>query len=370
MPDSMEESSLLAGLATAVLSLSRQERPAGRVYEDTVLRAYNYLVLRTLAEDDYPTPSCVPEMIELMADRPVHAWLPGSTSDTVLVHADTRTPTQACVELALDTTRDPFGEQHENDILIKALTACRHADSPESYVAFRRLLITRPVLTDHELATQRAELDLLPVADLLDRSYGRVAPRWQRDGEYAECARCHCLLRPISTDRWQCDLDRCRASTVTVGRTLDAATPGGIRQLTLPLRTSITGPGLFEVDLETSLLQRGLAVEMWPGFDAYDLLVTFPDGARWAIDVKDHASPGLLGRTFAGLPSEPPHDRVFLVVPDYRRRTNPQYATVYGYARQTTGRNPRALPVTFMKNFLRAVDRKLSATTTSEGTRA
>ncbi|GAB2481078.1 hypothetical protein GCM10027063_24010 [Promicromonospora xylanilytica] len=370
MLDAMEETSFLAGLAAAVSTLAQREVPGKVAYDDVVQRAYNHFVLRTLVEDDFRTPGSVPEMIEIIADRPVQDWLPGSTSETVLLHGDTFSPTQECIELVVDNRRDPFGEKYENEILKLALSACQEADSPESYVAFRRLLITRPALTQTELVIQRGELDLLPVADLLDRCYLPVSPRLRREGQYAECARCHCLLRPVARGGWQCDLDRCRTTTVKVHRYLDATLPGGILQLGLPLRAFVTGPGLFEIDLEIELGKRGLTVEMWPGYDAYDLLVTFPDKIRWAVDIKDYANPGVLGRTFVGLPSTPPRDRGFLVVPDYRRSANKQYAESFRYARQSAGRSSDSLSVTFQKDFLRAVDRKLTSTTILEGSNA
>ncbi|GAA1872015.1 hypothetical protein [Myceligenerans crystallogenes] len=369
MPDLMEETSFLAGLAAAVSRLAMCEVPGKSAYDDVVQRAYNHFVLRTLVEDDYKTPRSVPEMIEIIADRPVQEWLPGSTSDTILLHGDTRSPTQECTELVVDNRRDPFGEKYENEILKRALTACHEAEAPDSYVAFRRLLITRPTMTHAELMLQRGELDLLPVADLLERCYLGVSPRLRRDGSYAECARCRCLLRPVGKDGWRCDLDRCRTTKVKVRQYLDATTPGGIVQLSLPLRTFVTGPGLFEIDLEVAMNKRGLKVEMWPEYDAYDLLVTFPDNNRWAVDVKDYANPGVLGRTFTGFPSAPPRDRAFLVVPDYRRTANKQYAENFRYSRQSAGRGD-SLVVTFQKDFLQQVDQMLASTTTPEGSNA
>jgi hypothetical protein len=78
----------------------------------------------------------------------------------------------------------------------------------------------------------------------------------------------------------------------------------------------------------------------------------------------------VLGRNFAGLPSAPPRDRGFLVVPDYRRTANKQYATAFRYARESAGRGSGSLSVTFVKDFLREVDRKLTSTTTLEGPNA
>ena len=67
------------------------------------------------------------------------------------------------------------------------------------------------------------------------------------------------------------------------------------------------------------------------GFDAYDLRVHLPDGRVWAIDVKDRASPALLGMDAAPLPAAPPHDAAFLVIPHYRFRDRPDYREVFSH---------------------------------------
>ena len=54
----------------------------------------------------------------------------------------------------------------------------------------------------------------------------------------------------------------------------------------------VTVPGISEVLLEKRLRAiPGIGVQMWPVRDAYDLLVTAPDGQSWRVDVKDHVSP-------------------------------------------------------------------------------
>jgi hypothetical protein len=357
----IDESGFVAGLAVAVHRLAQQEVPGKLVYDDVVQRVYNHFVLRTLPHDGYATPDSVPAMIDLIADVPVRTWLPGSDSEAVLVHKDTRSPTQECAELIVGNRHDPIGEKLENEILGEVLDTCRALDAPESYEAFRRLLIENPTLTYAEHVTERARMELMPVVDLLDRCYETASARLRRDDHYAQCAWCGCLLRPIGQDDWRCDLDRCRARTTKVSRLIDANTPGGVLHLRLPLRTFVTGPGLFELDLETKLHKCGLDVEMWPKFDTYDLLITFPDGARWAVDVKDYANPRVLGRKFAGIPSDPPRDQAFLVVPDYRRTGDKQYLEKFRTARESAGRPPLALR--FVKKFMRDVDRRLSLQT-------
>jgi hypothetical protein len=67
---------------------------------------------------------------------------------------------------------------------------------------------------------------------------------------------------------------------------------------------------------------------MWPEYDAYDLLVPLPGGQEWAVDVKDWASPALLGRQIRPLPKAPRHDKAFIVVPDHRLSRRPGYLDI------------------------------------------
>jgi len=136
---------------------------------------------------------------------------------------------------------------------------------------------------------------------------------------------------PLRDGGYRCELDRCRADGgTTLGPVLSATTP--ILQLSRPLRVFITSPGLAEIDLEKSLGKAGLTPEMWPQFDAYDLRVPFPDGTAWAVDVKDWASPSLLGTRTTQLRDDPPHDRAFIVVPAYRFKVREDYARAFRHA--------------------------------------
>jgi hypothetical protein len=105
-----------------------------------------------------------------------------------------------------------------------------------------------------------------------------------------------------------------------------------VLQLSRPLRVFITSPGLAETDLEKTLRKAGLFPEMWPQFDAYDLRVPFPGGTAWAIDVKDWASPSLLGARTTELRTSPPHNRAFIIVPAYRFQVREDYARAFRHA--------------------------------------
>jgi pPIWI_RE three-gene island domain Y/REase associating with pPIWI_RE len=325
---------LLHTVATAIYALSRRQAPSDPVYDDAVQRAYNYLVLHSIRNGSEP-PASVSDMVTWAArtrlgDWPADLVATGVGGDEVLVDGETRSPTQVCLEWALPTP-DVHAELVENEIIGDAMAACRAAKSPRSYTAFRRLLVTRPVLTAVELVSLAAEIDLMPVFEIVRRSYEPASAAYLADDGYRQCGRCGCLLVPLRNGDYRCDLDRCRNDGGTVlGEALPAA--ARVLQLSRPLRVFITSPGLAETDLEKALRKVGLAPEMWPKFDAYDLRVPFPDGTAWAVDVKDWANPSLLGLRTRALRVDPLHDRAFIVVPRYRFRAREDYARAFRHA--------------------------------------
>jgi len=199
-------------------------------------------------------------------------------------------------------------------VIDDALAACRAARSPASYTAFRRLLITRPVLTATDLAAFAAEIDLVPVFEVIRRCYEPAPAAYIRDGQFQLCGRCGCLLVPLRDGGYRCELDRCRADGGTTrGTVLPAANL--VLQLSRPLRVFITGPGLAETDLEKTLRKSRARPRDVAPVRCLRPACPFPDGTAWAVDVKDWASPSLLGAKTAELRASPPHNRAFIVVP-------------------------------------------------------
>ncbi|MCM6774510.1 hypothetical protein NDR87_13765 [Nocardia sp. CDC159] len=326
---------LLQLVATALVRLSRRSVPASPVYDDAVQSAYNQLVLHCLRRGD-AAPMSIAEMVRWAAERPLEGWpidLPDdlATPEAYLVDGKTRTPTQQCLEWAI-AARDAAAEQFENELMIGVIGECRTAQAPQSYTAFRRLLITRPVLTGTDLALLAEDLDLHLLLETIKRAYEPVPAAYLREGRYAECVRCKCLLAPVGSDEYRCELDRCRREHhPKIGRLIDPSVCNGVYQLARPLRMFITGPGLAETDLEAALIARGLPPEMWPNFDAYDLRITLPNNQIWAVDVKDRANPALLGRETRCLPKKPPYHRAFLVAPKYRFEERESYGRIFAH---------------------------------------
>ncbi len=319
-------------VATAMVQLSQQRGPGKTIYPDAVQKALNQVVLLALERGALP-PQSVADLVR-WAQRPLGEWpldLPAdlATDDTVLVDPDTVAPTQRCLEWLVDAG-DTLAELVENKVMLGALAKTQSAHAPNSYSEFRKLLITQPVLSRSEflsVATTNIELELLD--EQIRYSYRPAPSSLRRNGTYRLCGRCRGLLVPVGKDGFRCELDRCRREGVVLGDAVDPGRHQLVYQLLRPLRVFVTGPGLAETDLQRDLETLGLAVEMWPEYDAYDLRVTFANGSVWAIDVKDYANPALLARRAGPLPKRPFYHRAFLVIPQYRFDERPDYRTVF-----------------------------------------
>lgn len=325
---------LLRMVATALVDLSRHVRAPDPIYSDKVLKAYNHVVLQCLQRGMDP-PASVAAMARWAATRPIAQWpfdLPedAENAQEFLVDEQTGVPTQLCYEWEV-AGPDAAAELFENEIIRSVFAQCEAARSPQSYTAFRYLLVNRPVLTGIEKATLIGDHPALGIVlETVNRCYESAPAAFRgHDGRFATCARCGCLLKPHGQS-WRCELDRCRReSHATPATFIDDRVTSGLYQLRAPLRIFITGPGLAEVDLEAKILGKGLVPEMWPGCDAYDLRITLPNRQVWAIDVKDRANPALLGYGATRFRPEPPYDRAFLVVPQYRFDDRDDYKIVF-----------------------------------------
>jgi hypothetical protein len=333
---------LLRTVATALVHLGAIDSPGTFTvpYPDVAQRALNSTVLSCLMRKARP-PESLPQLVEWAATRPIDSWpvpVPPDAAppDSFFLDATTRQPTHLCYEWAVDTenTRDAAARVSELHHLRLAAGICRDENAPESYRAFRELLVRHPVLTARELSTlpARANGDLALLTGLLRAIYppAPISHLHPERRVYTSCARCRTLLHPTTKGGLSCEQRRCRELlTVRTGREFRYDEEGGVHLLIRPLRQWVTEPGLAGYRLAQRLTAAGAEVEPWPGYGAYGMRVRLRDGTVLAVDHKDWTSPALLGRRAVAPPQDPPYDGCVWVVGATRLRDQPGYLAAF-----------------------------------------
>jgi hypothetical protein len=240
--------------------------------------------------------------------------------------------TETCRDWAV-ASPDVVGDLLESRFMLEVRTTCRGMGGrgQELYVALRRLLIDEPVLSGQAFLRHKNRFpDLAVWMQWLTEAYVPVNAADAPAGEVASCSRCRQHMRP-SPSGWVCVTPRCRALSRPPRPRVQPAK--GTVRLRTDLVTYISLPGRAEADLVAALERLGARVVWWPDIDTYDLLVIWPDGPRWAIDVKDWKTAYVLARHLTPLPTYPPgheygYDAGFIVIPADRIRRQRNYLRV------------------------------------------
>jgi hypothetical protein len=128
------------------------------------------------------------------------------------------------------------------------------------------------------------------------------------------------------------------------------------------LRTFLPGRielALFELadNLQDEHPEHLISAERYPGFDTYDLRLTFSDSKVWALDAKDQAQPDKLAKQIQLLYGEGrlSYDHAFYVIPD-RRMSEWSYRDTLESA---VGSRPANLHIVSLSEFQQRIEEKL-----------
>jgi hypothetical protein len=304
---------LLALLASGIAEAYRRVesgQPLTLPYPPPLQRALNLLTFECLTHGVKP-PAGVPELLRWAHADP-SSWPvcvdPGAVGfGQLLVNG---APTRLCEEWAV-AGGDVEGELYERQIVSKLRAACRSAGRPDVYTAWRRFVITHPVLTEFDLRETITSASLGLVGGVLTQCYPYAPHECHLDGHVVACADCGNLL-VRGSGQLHCANDRCtRRGPPREGERISLSLEP--RWLARPLRVFVASPGVAELALERRLSALGLTIELWPFFDSYDLLVGFPGGCRWAVDVKDWVNPYLLAHSLEPIPPVGDWRQAFIV---------------------------------------------------------
>lgn len=317
-------------LATGIMALADRQRDENFVlevpYPASLQRALDRLTAMCLAAGK-EAPCSVMDLLR-WASTPFRDWpLPLSTdgldADESLLAGGR--PSKACVECAVLGSRDVEAEVRERRLIHAVLDKCREHKRPDAYVAFRRLLVEQPAMSDRELTEQLGRPESTLLTRELRAAY-RPAPAETLVGGFAEvCKGCGNLRVVDGRGRRSCPEWDCPDPQSVRARLPEAE---GVVWLPRELRMFVAAPGRSELRIaraiEHALKAEEVKVNVWPDFDACDLL---PEGLAWPADVKSWANPVRLARRLTERPFRPPAgaERAFIVIAQEQVRGREHY---------------------------------------------
>jgi hypothetical protein len=308
-------------------------------YSAELLRALSIAAALNLQKPAARYPDNIADLLD-RASHPFHEWFSDLDWDAAGDFTTARLIRHGVIStecLLLASTPADFDERVGYDLLINR---CRSVPSGQSlYVAWRRLLIEQPVvesfsqvLRDNPVFMQHIDV----IAELAEFFMEHV-PR--PPGDPAAIALCPVTSTRVTwfENEW---ISESRDPDIQAG--LRASKPKCIqwtpetRQVKRTFRQFWTLPGYYELELYRHAQQTGWECELWPKFDAVDLLLRKGDVA-YALDVKDHLNSTLLARRFEGFRGYEREHKCFVVVPDYLTRIDRRYRTRFNAVRRAQG---------------------------------
>jgi hypothetical protein len=239
-------------------------------------------------------------------------------------------PTPLCREYAL--TNCDAEQEACQETMLKVLSEAKKNRAPHTYVAFRQFLIKNPVVTDDELMKCSFDAQIGTLGSYLTDLYERVPISTVEQGKILLCGFCGWTLQR-SHGRLRCGDDRCRVLTgdfihCVIQERSEA--PEHLQRVRRAIRRYVVAPGIYEIKTVQQLHALGITAELWPGYDAYDIRIIFPDRTVWAIDIKDWRFPHLLASRLTPLERHGnlAWDRALYVIPNQRIQEIPGYLDI------------------------------------------
>ena len=191
-------------------------------------------------------------------------------------------------------------------------------DSPSYYVKGRRFIIEHPMLSGDGWRSVLLDADdeRDSFAELLNAAYERLP-----DGVYGICPDCGW---PMTRNRggYHC----CTHRHNLRGRIPEEKKLMNMYRLKRGVMRYIAIPGLLEKNIAMACRDLGIAYDLWPKMDRYDLRLTVGT-EHWAIDAKDyHFAEGLCQQIDEGnFLLDGDCSRNIYVIPDAAEREHPGY---------------------------------------------
>lgn len=257
-------------------------------------------------------------------EHPIKVWWPGGLTHLPISPSGAEegllrlgSPTPLCREWAVQSRRTLSSQQTEIDerVMFNIWNECQLGHHQKLYVDSRRYLIEHSVV--YEFKLRQASIGLhLQIAD----AYEPIPTACIKEDQVYLCPHCHDALI------WQSGETICRNWQICQKHKVQKPQIVRADRRLLRARTGlfhyVVSPGLPELQLHNRLQNLKLDVELWPGVDTYDLRIIFPNGQRWAVDVKQFREAFCLGemeakKGFIPCPEGLEWDQAFYVISEF-----------------------------------------------------
>ncbi|WP_083305022.1 MerR family DNA-binding transcriptional regulator [Moorena producens] len=235
----------------------------------------------------------------------------------------------------------------------------KSAQDPNLYVAFRRFLVTNPVITKGDFDVQRF-IKLKPLQQVLGNCYEEAPPSYKKEGKFYCCGHCGGLMHRTKDNQLKCENKHC-AKQNKESIPFKFYSNDQVLWLKKGLRYFIHRPGCPEIRLEKQIKKLELEVKLYPERDKYDLHIVFPDQTIWAVDVKFWESAYNLAKNLKEpIPKlyKEPYNQAFFVFPDEIREYGDEYIQEF-INHCPVKLNINKSQVMFEGEFMNAVEEKL-----------
>lgn len=330
----------------------------------TLKQAWEQLCFLCFQAGELP-PRSLPELIDWL-NRPVCTWAvigdvlsAPEYQSPLLQNGD---PSSLCIQLgspAMDAYNPRLELEDEHFKRIYQL--CKQRGDAGQYSKAREFICRNAILEDYYTVFSANEYgwddDIL---HLIKACYEDIPSQFRikdKSEEYVFlCPVCGWTLRRRRGEVF-CHEDGSCAAThgdLTEGACKLAYRPGMSRTLE-GIQRYVVAPERELIKLADTLTETwGVSATLYPGIDAYDLLIEFINGQRWAVDMKDHRNAAGLAMALRSFPYSPPWDRAFYVFPDERADSD-------GYLNQFANFWQPQKDVAFMgvRTFLKCVRQEL-----------
>ncbi|MCC7447126.1 MAG: hypothetical protein IT324_06905 [Anaerolineae bacterium] len=241
-------------------------------------------------------------------------------------------PSATCEAYGADLVDAKILDLELDDKYFRSLfDACKQLGDPTLYARSREFLVRNPIIDDPMtwLIVEGDWPSAVRVA--LKNCYERVPRTCIRDGQVMLCPHCGWTLE------WHKDMANCHPGGVcgdVYGDFIQADQTTPYQPMLVRTRAGIQR---YVVAVEIALInlydklrdEWGATCELYPHFDAFDLLITFSSGQRWAADFKDYQRARKLAIALNRRPFPfTGWNRAFYVFPDHRAR--PEYLNEFG----------------------------------------